>query len=392
MTTQAVATQQTAALQKFNSVATLLQSEKVQNAIARALPRHITPERMIRVAMTAIQKTPKLAECDQRSLISAIVQAAELGLEPNTPLGHAYLIPYFNKNTKRTEAQLMPGYRGFMALARRSGQVQGIYAEIVYEKDFFEITYGLNKDLIHKPALNEEDRGQMVGAYAVAKFKDGYTDFEYMDAVEIGKIRKRSKSPDNGPWVTDTGEMWRKTPIRRLAKRLPLSIEDSTLQKAIEIDDFHDAGFDADISPLELGDGNAPEVISEEQRIALVNAAKESGQDLSAIVNAAGFELVAHITVDRYDELFNLAATPPSETLPHVSEPDVTHADAEIGEAPEDEAKDEEMKLADLRIAVTELYRGLEPQRKIDAATWLGTREIKKLKREELESFLDTFA
>ena len=302
------------ALQKFESVAQLLQSEKVQNAIARALPRHITPERMIRVAMTAIQKTPKLAECDQRSLIGAIIQAAELGLEPNTPLGHAYLIPYFNSKTKRTEAQLMPGYRGFIALARRSGQVQGIYAEIVYAKDYFEITYGLNKDLIHKPALNEEDRGEMIGAYAVAKFKDGYTDFEYMNAVEIGKIRKRSKSPDEGPWKTDTGEMWRKTPIRRLSKRLPLSIEDATLQKAIEIDEFHDAGF-SDITPLELGNGDTPpEVISEEQRVALVEATRQSGNDLTQIVTDAGFAMLAEIPIDRFDEILTAVLKKPEPT------------------------------------------------------------------------------
>lgn len=326
-------TQQNTQLEKFNTVATLLQSDKVQMAIARALPRHMTPERMIRVAMTALQKTPKLAECDQRSLIGAIIQSAELGLEPNTPLGYAYLIPYWNSQTKRNEAQLMVGYRGFMALARRSGQVQGIYAEIVYEKDFFEITYGLDKNLTHKPALNIEDRGAMIGAYAVAKFKDGYTDFEYMDAIQIGKIRARSKSADTGPWVTDTGEMWRKTPIRRLSKRLPLSIEDATYAKALDVEEkFHDTGF-GDVIPLELGEGDTtPEFITEEQRVALVDAAKKSGNDLTQIVQAAGFEMMAEITVDKYDDI--LAA---------ISEAKVTAPEAEEKAAPVAEAPIEEV-------------------------------------------------
>lgn len=373
------------ALQKFDSVAKLLQSEKVQSAIARALPKHLTAERMIRVAMTAIQKVPKLAECDQRSLINAIVQCSELGLEPNTPLQHAYLIPFYNKNTKRSEVQVIPGYRGLIALARRSNQVNGIYAEIVYENDFFEVSFGLEKNLIHKPDLNREDRGAMIGAYAVAKFKDGYTDFEYMSAAEIEKIRKRSMAGDSGPWKTDTGEMWRKTPIRRLCKRLPMSIEDNTLQKAIEIDSYHDAGFD-NIAPLEIGSGDeTPEVITEEQRVLLIEMAKASNTDLGALIGEYGFELVAHVTVDKYDDILRAAS------------PDVTHTDAQVepvAETPDEEdnaPKSDESKRADLLIVATEAYRSLKANAKLNADKSLGAKSLKDLDADELIAFIDTF-
>ena len=381
--------QQKVALEKFNSVATLLQSDKVQNAIARALPRHITAERMIRVAMTALQKTPALAECDQRSLINAIIQASELGLEPNTPLGHAYLIPFYNKNTGRKEAQLMPGYRGLIALARRSGQVQGIYAELVYEHDYFEITYGLDKNLIHRPDLNREDRGELIGVYAVAKFKDGYTDFEYMNAAEVEKIRKRSQAPDK-IWVTDRGEMWRKTPIRRLAKRLPLSIEDATLQKAIEIDSFHDAGFDADITPLEIGSGS-PEVITEEQRVALVDAAKVSGADLTPITNAAGFEMLAHITVDQYDAILDTvkAWTPDVTTADAQDAAPPVADDAKANNAAEPAAKVDER--SQLVAEAAALYEALDPSLVEKADEFLGMSAIPDLTVPKLKNFIKTF-
>jgi recombination protein RecT len=391
-------TQPATALQKFDSVAKLLQSEKVQNAIARALPRHITPERMIRVAMTALQKTPSLAECEQRSLISSIIQASELGLEPNTPLQQCYLIPFYNKNTKRKEAQLMIGYRGMISLARRSNQISGIYAEIVYEHDFFEITYGLDKNLVHKPDLNLEDRGKKIGVYAVAKFKDGYTDFEYMNAAEVAKIRKRSQSGDSGPWVTDEGEMWRKTPIRRLWKRLPQSIEDVTLQKAIEIDTGFDTSFDADITPLELGEGEAPEVISEEQRVALVDAAKESGADLTAIVNAVGFEMLAHITVDQYDAILDtVKAWQPTPAAESDATPDVTVADAQDADVkaaePTVEAKPDSTKAEheDLIEQATTVYNTLDENAKLEADKFLSPLAIKDLTTPKLRSFLKQF-
>jgi phage RecT family recombinase len=394
MANTAIATAQPTnpALQKFNSVAALLQSDKVQSAIARALPKHMTPERMIRVAMTALQKTPKLAECEPRSLVNALVQASELGLEPNTPLGEAYLIPYWNSKSKQTEAQLMPGYRGLIKLARQSEKVDGIYAELVYEKDFFSIEYGLNKDLKHRPALNEEDRGELIGAYAVAKFKDGYTDFEYMSAAEIEKIRKRSKSPDAGPWVTDKGEMWRKTPIRRLTKRLPLSVEDNAFRKAVEVDSNYDLDL-GNVAPLELPQA---EVITEEQRMALVDASKASGSDLTAIVHSFGFDLLAEITTDRYEEILAAVSVAPGEPLQQPDSTATAAAAETTGDAPAEDSQPSidaaESKLADLKTAAIERFRELKGKQKTEAEGFLGTKAIGDLDAAQLTEFLEKFS
>ncbi len=202
-----------------------------------ALPEHMNPERMIRVAVTAIQKTPKLMECSQQSLIACIVEASQLGLEPDGVVGHAYLVPFWNKKTGRNEAQLMPGYRGLIDLARRSGQIGAVNAEIVYENDEFRVVKGLNPDLIHIP--NWRDPGEMIAAYATAKLKDGDVQFCVMPKHEIDKHRERSKSKDFGPWVTDYEWMAKKTAIRQLCKLLPCSIE---MQSVLSKEELRSAG------------------------------------------------------------------------------------------------------------------------------------------------------
>lgn len=202
--------------------------QRSQPQIAMALPKHLTPERMFRVAMTAVQKSPALLDCDPISLIGAIIQASQLGLEPDGVLGAAYLVPYGK------QVQLIPGYRGLMDLARRSGYVLTIYAEPVYSGDEFRLTLGLDKDLQHTPAKG--DRGEFVGAYAVAKLRDGTREFVWMTKTEIDAIRRRSKASGSGPWVTDYVEMAKKTAIRRLCKTLPRSVEyrDVPVMKALD--------------------------------------------------------------------------------------------------------------------------------------------------------------
>lgn len=230
--------------QKVKTIRDLLERAKPQ--IALAVPKHLTPERLLRVGMTAIQRTPKLLECDPQSLLASLMQCAQLGLEPDGILGHAYLVPF--KNNKRggiLEAQFMVGYKGLISLARRSGEVQSISAQVVYVNDEFDYCYGLDEKLYHKPAMGE--RGRPIAAYAIAKFKDGGHAFEVMTYDEIEAIRKRSKSSDDGPWVTDWPEMARKTPLRKLAKYLPLSIE---FQRAAALDERVDAG----ISTFEPGE------------------------------------------------------------------------------------------------------------------------------------------
>jgi recombination protein RecT len=190
--------------------------KKMESQIAQVIPKHITVDRLTRIALTTIRTNPKLLECSVPSLLAAVMQAAQLGLEPGL-LGHCYIIPYGK------EATFIIGYKGMIDLARRSGNIKSIYAHAVYGNDDFDYEYGLHPELKHKPAMT--GRGEFVGAYAVAHFNDGGYQFEFMPKEEIEKRKLRSKTYKNGPWVTDYEEMAKKTVVRHMFKYLPLSIE-----------------------------------------------------------------------------------------------------------------------------------------------------------------------
>lgn len=196
----------------------LVRSDGAKTALSAALPKHVSVDRMVRVVLTAIGKNPDLLKCDRDSVWSAVLQAAELGLEPGGALGHAYLIPY------KSQCQLVIGYRGMIALARRSAEIESLEAHVVYEKDTFKLAYGLDSMLEHVPYL-DGDPGAMRLAYAVAKLRGGGVQFEVMTRSQIEKIRDRGGAKLGGPWKTDAPEMWRKTVIRRLFKLLPMSVE-----------------------------------------------------------------------------------------------------------------------------------------------------------------------
>lgn len=184
---------------------------------ATALPKHINTDRFVRIAITTIRQNPKLAQCSQESLLGALMVSAQLGLEPGT-LGQCYLIPYGR------ECQFQIGYKGMIELLRRSGQLKDIYAYSVYENDDFEITYGLDRNLIHKPNL--ENKGNFLGCYCVAILKDDTRAFEYMTKEEIeAHAKKFSKTFGNGPWKTDFEAMSHKTVVKKMLKWLPLSVE-----------------------------------------------------------------------------------------------------------------------------------------------------------------------
>lgn len=202
--------------------------KKMGPRMAEVLPKHMDMDRMSRIALTTIRTNPMLLECTVPSLMGAVMQAVQLGLEPGL-LGHCYLLP-FNKNvgTKQNpqwikEVQFIIGYKGMIDLARRSGHIQSIYAHAVYENDEFEYELGLHPKLTHKPSFG--DRGKFIGAYAVAHFKDGGYQMEFMPESEIEKRRGRSKSKDFGPWKSDYEEMAKKTVVRSMFKYLPISIE-----------------------------------------------------------------------------------------------------------------------------------------------------------------------
>lgn len=221
-----------------------LQSAK--GSIQAALPKHLTPERMIRVCMTAAIRQPKLLECTAVSFIAAAIQSSQLGLECDGVLGQAYMIP-FKKNTKlangkwdsKMEVQLIPGYKGLVKLARNSGELVTIQDRAVYKGDDFRFSFGLDPVLEHTPRYLASGNDDITHAWAAAVLRGGGKQFEVMSIQEIEKIRARSKAADSGPWVTDFEMMCRKTVIRRLCRLLPLSVE---LQTALDLESRHDAG------------------------------------------------------------------------------------------------------------------------------------------------------
>lgn len=236
--------------QKRNELMDLLKRSEGQ--IRMALPKHMTPERMIRVAVTAYSRTPALQQCSTLSIASCVVQASELGLELTGPLGQAYLVPYYNSNTKSKEAQFQIGYRGMMDLAFRSGRVESIQPRSVYKNDKFVFCYGTKPKIEHVPADHPE--GDPTWYYAVAFMKGGGCDFEVMSDAQIERHRKqfsKQKDTEYNPWNTSREAMSLKTVIRRLCKRLPASVE---LTKAVMIDEYNEAGIPVDMPNLG-GDG-----------------------------------------------------------------------------------------------------------------------------------------
>ena len=204
--------------------------KKMGPEIQRALPKHMDADRIARIALTAVRTTPKLLECDQISFVAALMQSAQLGVEPNTGLGQAYLIPY----GKQVQFQL--GYKGLIDLAVRSGQYKAIYAHEVYEEDEFSFAYGLHKDLVHVPSPNPD--GEPIGYYAVYHLKNGGYDFVYWTRERIDKhAQKFSQAVQKGwtsPWKTNYDAMAKKTVLKEVMKYAPKSIE---LQKVVEADE-----------------------------------------------------------------------------------------------------------------------------------------------------------
>lgn len=187
----------------------------MKSGIAAALPSVMTPERFTRIALSAVSGNPKLAACAPESFLAAMMTAAQLGLEPNTPLGQAYLIPY----GKQCQFQL--GYKGLIDLAWRSGEVADIQAEVVYQNDLWEYELGLNPKLRHVPA--DSNRGDPVRYYAVIRTKDGGSISAVMSAADVlTHAKKYSKSYSSGPWQTNFDEMAQKTVLKRALKYAPL--------------------------------------------------------------------------------------------------------------------------------------------------------------------------
>lgn len=231
-----------------------MQLEKMKPELARALPRHLSADRLMRVAFTTIRQNPKILECTPQSLMGAVMQSAQLGLEPDA-LGSCYMVPYNRKiQTPQgeqwvKEVQLQIGYKGMIELVRRTGQVTSIVANAVFANDLFEFEYGLNETLRHVPVMTGE-RGEIVAFYAYARFKDGGHAFAVMSVGDVNKVRdKFSKSKNNqtqeiyGPWADHYESMAKKTVIKALIKYMPISVEiqndiiqDETVKPGIDVE------------------------------------------------------------------------------------------------------------------------------------------------------------
>lgn len=221
-----------------SDIVALVNSKEMRAQFAKALPRHLTPDRFIRVVTTILNRNPKLKKCTQSSLMACLLDCSQLGIEPDGRKAH--LIPYGDQCT------LIIDYKGLADLARRSGEIADLHADVVGENDTFEYSYGVGGSLMHKPNL--KDRGKIIAAYSFVKLKDGSVSYEVMGVDEVNSIKKRSKAGNAGPWVTDWSEMAKKTVFRRHCKWLPSATD---VLAAIEKDHdrFQDDVIDIHVKP-----------------------------------------------------------------------------------------------------------------------------------------------
>jgi recombination protein RecT len=207
-----------------------LEAKSFKQAMVEAVPatakKYLTPERIIRIVMCAANGNKSILACRPETIMRSVIDLVQLGLEPGGPLGQAYLVPY------KDECRPIVGYQGYLALARRSGEVESVFSAIIYQGDKYRIRYGNNPVVRHEPLISG-DRGPAVAVYCVAKFKGGGSHLEVMTVQEVEDVRRRSRA-NNGPWSTDWGQMARKTVIRRARHYWPMSIEMAT---AFELDE-----------------------------------------------------------------------------------------------------------------------------------------------------------
>lgn len=244
-----------AAAENAKAMKQLVLSMKSQ--ITKALPSVITGERFSRMILTAMSTNPQLQNCTPKSFLGAMMQAAQLGLEPNTPLGQAYLIPYRNK--KNLECQFQLGYKGLIELVYRSGEVTDVQAHEVYENDDFDYELGLNPKLKHVPATH--DRGAVILYYAVFHTKLGGYGFEVMsrdDIIKHAKKYSQSYNSSYSPWSNNFDEMAKKTVLKKCLKYAPLKTEfvreivaDETIKTGIS-DSMTDLPDETDYTDIEV--------------------------------------------------------------------------------------------------------------------------------------------
>lgn len=219
---------------------------KMKNEINDALPSGKCIERFQKIALTAFNSNQKLQNCEPMTFISAIMHCAQLGLEPNTPLGQAYLIPQNINGLDRVQFQI--GYKGLLELSYRSGKIKTLYAHEVRENDDFDIDYGLVQKLTHKPLL-AGNRGDIIGYYAVYHLEPSGYSFVFMTKDEvINHSNKYIKNIEESIWQREFDSMAKKTVIKKLLKYAPLSTE---MQRAVIFDESVKNSIDKDMILIE---------------------------------------------------------------------------------------------------------------------------------------------
>ena len=236
--------QELATTSRQSDLRVLVESEAVLDQLSTALPQYYTPTQFALIVRTQLNKNPKLQECTQESFRVALLTAAQAGIAPDGRNGH--LIPRFNSKKNCMECSFQPDYKGLVGLVRKNDDVSDIYAEVVRKNDKIKVTKGLSRDLIHEVDITV-DQGEIIGTYAVLKYKDGTTSFEYMSRAEVEAIRARSDSWKahiskgySTPWKDDEGEMFKKTAIKRLLKLADLSPDTTTRLEHADRAEIHE--------------------------------------------------------------------------------------------------------------------------------------------------------
>lgn len=218
-----------------------------------AMPKGAEAAQLVRDALTAIRGNPKLAQCEATSVLGALMTCAQLGLRPGV-LGHAWVLPFYSTKNRRTEAQLVIGYQGLVELAHRSGRISSLIARTVHANDHFDIDYGLEDRLVHKPTLKGE-KGDPIGYYAIAKFTTGGHAFIFASHDEMIAYKNKYAMAKNregvvfGPWADNFEGMAHKTCVRQLSKWMPKSTEFS---QALEADESVRVDMSPTADPIEV--------------------------------------------------------------------------------------------------------------------------------------------
>lgn len=265
------------------------------------LPAGMTVERFMYGLATSVQKNPALQECDPKSVVLAAYEAAEVGCNLSPSLALGWIIPYGKS------AQFQPSYRFFIQRAYETGAVAAFYAEVVYANDFFSREFAPKRTVKHLPPT-DGNRGEPIGAYALVEFKDGHLDWEYVTKEQIERHRKASKMPDSIMWTKFWEEGWRKTPIRLLTKRLPMT--NPGLEKLAELVN-RDAESDADpVVPrtLEIEAGTA--LPQQQPKPTAVPAAPAAQPDGNGVLYFVG-SLITEIRGQKLRRMFSAGEMTP---------------------------------------------------------------------------------